>query len=267
MEYIESEKNKTLKRLSALGQRKYREKYGEYILEGYRAVKDGILAGQIRSVFLASHMAKKNLYEELVIKVDEQGGKAYIVPEKIFQNFVQTSQSQGIIAIARKKKYEFESFQVKSGALYILLDRVQDPGNLGTVLRTAVAGGVEALFLTKGSVDLYNDKVVRSAMSAIGKIPIYENLDERQIGALLKREELHVISADLENSRDYRKGIYRRPLLLAFGNEGEGLSPYILEHSDEILSLPLWGPIESLNLGVAAGIFIYKAGEEAEYDG
>ena len=172
-----------------------------------------------------------------------------------------TVNGQGVMGIARQGQSDFSDFQAQDG-LYLLLDGVQDPGNMGTLIRTAVAAGVKALFVSKGAVDVYNEKTVRSALSAIGELAIYTGLDDQDIENLILHKNLRAYVTTLEDAKDYSAVIYDTKTLLVLGNEGQGVRGPIQALCHERIHIPLYGPIESLNVGIAGALAMYKVREE-----
>ena len=142
--------------------------------------------------------------------------------------------------------------------MYLLLDQVQDPGNVGTVIRTAIAAGVNGIFLTAGSVDVYNPKTVRSAMNGLSLIPIYQNLTMEDVKSLLSDFSLHSYALCPNATAAYHEVPYERPVVLVFGNEGNGIREEIIELCTQTVTIPMKGNIDSLNLSVAAALTMYQ---------
>ena len=175
MEFIQSKDNKTIKHIIALGQRKNRQKSGEYIVEGIRSIRDIAAMGAVKTVVIRESKAQDKNVLDLLTLDSVQSAHTYIVQDPVFDKIDNTVNGQGVVAIVSKPKHNIESVSIEDG-LYITLDGVQDPGNLGTIIRTAVAAGVKGIFLMKGTVNPFNDKTVRSTMSALHKIPLYEDV-------------------------------------------------------------------------------------------
>ena len=184
MEFIQSKDNKTIKRIVSLGQRKNRNKHGEYIVEGIRSIRDISSNGVIKTIVIRESKCKDNNIEALLALDSMQSIPTYIAQDPIFDKIDNTVNGQGVIAIVAKPKHSIESITIEDG-VYITLDGVQDPGNLGTIIRTAVAAGVKGIFLMKGTVDPFNDKTVRSTMSALHKIPVYEDVTLSMLNDLI----------------------------------------------------------------------------------
>ncbi len=189
MEFIQSKDNKTIKHIVSLGQRKNRSKYGEYIVEGIRSIRDISTMGVIKAIVIRESKCKDKNIEALLSLELMQSIPTYIAQDPVFDKIDNTVTGQGIVAIVSKPTYSMESISIVDG-LYITLDGVQDPGNLGTIIRTAVAAGVKGIFLMKGTVDPYNDKTVRSTMSALHKIPVYEDVTLSMLNDLIAESNM-----------------------------------------------------------------------------
>ena len=229
IDYIQSKDNKTIKHIISLQQRKYRQKFGEYTVEGIRAVTDIGKKDFLRSILIRE--SKRSELEPLVQK-GFTVSSVYVVQDPIFDKIEHSVNGQGILGIAKKCVNDLHSLIVEDG-LYVALDGVQDPGNLGTIIRTAVAAGAKGIFLLKGTVDPYNEKCVRSTMSALCNIPIFED----------------TIS-------------YPKRTMIILGNEGNGVSREIIEMCDQAITIPMYGDIESLNVSIAAALCMYKVREQ-----
>lgn len=256
MKYITSKDNKTWKQVVSLEKRKYRDQHGQYLVEGVRAVRDMAEANLLQSLWVSEDCVD-NLKDLLN---DYHNLDIYCVSSDLYDRIAHSVQSQGIIGVAQKVEWSLERWQPKQG-LYVWLDQVQDPGNLGTIIRTAVAGGVKGLFLAAGTVDPYNDKTVRSTMSALGKIPIYQGCTVDDFHRILAAGVV-AYGTGLDKAVPYRDITYTTPALLVLGNEGNGVRPDMLQACHHRITIPMYGPIESLNVAVAAGLCIFAIQEQ-----
>ena len=223
MEFIQSKDNKTIKHIVSLGQRKNRSKYGEYIVEGIRSIRDISTMGVIKAIVIRESKCKDKNIEALLSLESMQSIPTYIAQDPVFDKIDNTVNGQGIVAIVSKPKHSMESISIEDG-VYITLDGVQDPGNLGTILRTAVAAGVKGIFLMKGTVDPYNDKTVRSTMSALHKIPVYEDVTLSMLNDLIAESNMSTYVTALDNSKPYHMVAYDKRCMLILGNEGNGVT-------------------------------------------
>ena len=258
IDYIQSKDNKTIKHIISLQQRKYRQKFGEYTVEGIRAVTDIGKKDCLRSILIRE--SKRSELEPLV----EKGltvSSVYIVQDPIFDKIEHSVNGQGILGIAKKCVNDLHSFIVEDG-LYVALDGVQDPGNLGTIIRTAVAAGAKGIFLLKGTVDPYNEKCVRSTMSALSNIPIFEDVTLSEFYDFIKDNTIKTYVTSLENAKPYHTISYAKRTMIILGNEGNGVSREIIEMCDQAITIPMYGDIESLNVSIAAALCMYKVREQ-----
>lgn len=258
IDYIQSKDNKTIKHIISLQQRKYRQKFGEYTVEGIRAVTDLGKKGFLRAILIRE--SKRSELEPLVQK-DFSISSVYVVQDPIFDKIEHSVNGQGILGIAQKCINELHSFIVEDG-LYVALDGVQDPGNLGTIIRTAVAAGAKGIFLLKGTVDPYNKKCVRSTMSALCNIPIFEDITLSEFYDFIKDNTIKIYVTSLENAKPYHTISYAKRTMVILGNEGNGVSKEIIEMCDQAITIPMYGDIESLNVSIAAALCMYKVREQ-----
>ena len=258
IDYIQSKDNKTIKHIISLQQRKYRQKFGEYTVEGIRAVTDLGKKGFLHAILIRE--SKRSELEPLVQK-DFSISSVYVVQDPIFDKIEHSVNGQGILGIAKKCINELHSFIVEDG-LYVALDGVQDPGNLGTIIRTAVAAGAKGIFLLKGTVDPYNEKCVRSTMSALCNIPIFEDITLSEFYDFIKDNTIKTYVTSLENAKPYHTISYAKRTMVILGNEGNGVSKEIIEMCDQAITIPMYGDIESLNVSIAAALCMYKVREQ-----
>lgn len=261
MEFIQSKDNKTIKHIVSLGQRKNRNKYGEYIVEGIRSIRDILSNGVVKRIIIRESKCKDKNIEDLLDLDLMQSIPTYIAQDPVFDKIDNTIHGQGIIAIVSKPKYTMGSISIEDG-VYITLDGVQDPGNLGTIIRTAVAAGVKGIFLMKGTVDPFNDKTVRSTMSALHKIPFYEDVTLSMLNDFIAESNMTTYVTALDNSKPYHSVTYDKRCMLILGNEGNGVTPEVMHLCKHRIMIPMYGDIESLNVSVAAALCMYKAQEQ-----
>lgn len=258
IDYIQSKDNKTIKYIISLQQRKYRQKFGEYTVEGIRAVTDIGKKGFLRSILIRE--SKRSELEPLVQK-GYTVSSVYVVQDPIFDKIEHSVNGQGILGIAKKCVNDLHSFIVDDG-LYVALDGIQDPGNLGTIIRTAVAAGAKGIFLLKGTVDPYNEKCVRSTMSALCNIPIFEDVTVSEFYDFITDNTIKTYVTSLKNAKPYHTISYPKRTMIILGNEGNGVSRDIIEMCDQAITIPMYGDIESLNVSIAAALCMYKVREQ-----
>ncbi|MEJ6950014.1 TrmH family RNA methyltransferase [Natronospora cellulosivora (SeqCode)] len=260
---INSEQNSKIKYLKKLYDRRKRRDEGKFILEGYRIIEEALKAqARIDNVFMTPDFLKSKQGEDLKIKINNMKDQVSItvISEKLLEKIADTSSPQGVIALANEKKYDLESLFDRAKRL-LLIDRVQDPGNMGTIIRTAVAAGIDGILILKGSVDIYNLKVLRSTMGAIFNISIIKDLSLDDFFSFYNsnKNEFKLISTALNTEKYYYDIEYPDNLIIAIGNEANGLKDEIIKNSDYIVKIPIIGEIDSLNAAIATGIIVYKA--------
>lgn len=257
---IESKENSKIKLISSLKTKKYRDKHNLMIIEGFRAVTQLIDSEVDLEILVFSETSLNEIksYEEIYEKNKEI---SIIVKDSIFNQLSDTVNTQGIIAITKIPKYSKDMFNQKSKARILLFDKIQDPGNAGTLIRTADAAGFDAIFVTKGTVDLYSPKVSRSAMGANLYIPIIE-VEESDL-IKFKENEFKILATALDESAlTYDKVNYEDKCMIVLGNEANGVSNTILELANERIYIPIYGKAESLNVSIAGAIVMYKSLEK-----
>ena len=255
MHIITSKDNEIIKHIRKLKEKKYRDEYNEYFVEGVKIVEEAIKENaKIKQVIVCNDTTKT--YEiPTHIMLEIAKFDCIYVSDKIFNYITQVTNPQGIMAIIEKQD---ENMQIDYNQdIIVMLDDVQDPGNLGTILRTVDSIGLNQIIVSKGTADSFNSKVVRSTMGAIFRLKIIEEEDLiKTIKELRKHHfKLLVTSLQTENSIydiDFSKKI------IVIGNEANGVSKEIQDLADEKAKIPMLGRTESLNASVAAGIVMYE---------
>ena len=256
MQVISSKDNEIVKNIRKLKEKKYRDLENAYIIEGIKLVKEAIAENaKIRQIVMCEdfndtvELDKDTLYEIARHNL-------VAVTKNVFNAITDVKTPQGIIAVIEKNGAS-ENEADYSQDIIIALDDIQDPGNLGTILRTVDSANLKQIILSKNSADPYNPKVVRSTMGAIFRVNIIEteNLQQELSKAQKNGFTVMVTSLDTKNSVydvDYNKKV------IVIGNEANGVSKEIQDMADEKVKIPMLGRTESLNASVAAGIMIYE---------
>ena len=261
MEYtITSRDNKLIKHIKTLHQKKYREDEGQFFVEGIKMVEEAIRqkADIVNIVTSIDILTKISGGVELSERLKEIKVHTDWVPESIFRFISDTETPQGVLAVIKKKcANEDEIIFVKNGT-YILMDGVQDPGNVGTIIRTSDAAGIDGVILSKGCADIYNPKTLRSTMGSIFRIPIVEKADICAIAKAMKKQGIRVLISSLKAKCFHYDVDYEGGIALVIGSESNGVGPEMAEMADLTVKIPMSGGAESLNASVAAGILIYE---------
>ena len=245
---IASTTNSQIKHLqNLLKKASLRRKEGLYVVEGWRSVGE-IPAELIEEIYLAESKSDKT---------KELKKRPILVADWVMEAVSETQTSQGVIAIVRMKKSETPDFN--KGGLFLCCEHLQDPGNLGTIIRMSEAAGVNALILSQDTVDIYNPKVVRATMGAILRVHIYTTEDFLQTIEDMKKSGVAVYGAALEESVDYAEVDYTSSSAFIIGNEGNGMTEEAKRACTGLVRIPMEGSVESLNASVAAAVLTFEA--------
>ena len=248
---ITSPSNKQLKQINALNTSgRERRRTGLFVAEGERLVFDAPVEA-VESVFVT-----QDFYEKHQAGL-EKFSDVQIVTDQLLKSVSDTKTPQGIIAIVRKPVFDV-NLSAPGADFFMLLEDVQDPGNMGTIMRTAEGAGVGFVFVSKGCVDLFNPKTVRSTMGSIFRVPHMVCDDLCDITDSLKKSGVSVYAAHLKGKRTCFEPDYTSPSAFMIGNEGNGLSDKLADRATELLKIPMEGRLESLNASVAASILMYE---------
>ena len=257
---ITSTGNQRVKELVQLQKKsRIRNKEGVFIAEGLRIVRE-MPAERIKSLYVSESWWKKHKKE-----TDGLGKKVEIFSDAVFAYVSDTKTPQGILAVVRQMEYGFADItgeKKEKKAHILVLDNLQDPGNLGTIFRTAEAAGATGILLSSDCVDIYNPKVIRSTMGAICRIPFYYAEDLSAEIAKIKEKKIHVYAAHLNGRRFYDEEDYTRPCAFLIGNEGNGLRKEVADCADCQVRIPMEGKAESLNAAVAAAVLMFETGRQ-----
>lgn len=256
---IESADNKKAKLAASLHQRKHREREGLFLAEGVRLAEMAAeSAWPIRFALATEKLLQSDRGRALAEKLSAET-EVLLVSEKIFLKAAGTEQPQGILLIVEQKKSSLETMQAAGNPLYVVLDRVQDPGNVGTIIRTADAAGAHGVLLTKGSADVFSDKVVRSTMGSLFHMPMVTGVSAEEVQGFARERGCKLLVTALEErARPLYERNLAQPTVLVFGNEGNGVSPELIKAGEKTY-IPMAGGAESLNVGVSAAVVLFEA--------
>ncbi|MDR7077850.1 TrmH family RNA methyltransferase [Neobacillus niacini] len=245
MKHIESIQNPKVKQWKKLLTKKERDKTGTFLVEGFHLVEEALKHSEsVIEIIVSTSVGIPPRWDSREIPVTT-------VTEEISNSLSDTEAPQGIYAVCRQVQME-----VPEAKTYLLIDAVQDPGNLGTMIRTADAAGIDAVIVGKGSVDVYNGKVLRSAQGSHFHLPIISG-DLHKWMEQLKEKNISVYGTALEGAAAYTDISTEDKFALLVGNEGNGVNKELLAKTDANLYIPIYGKSESLNVAVATGILLY----------
>lgn len=261
-EFISSPANKLIKEVVSLKQKKYRDSLGLFIAEGVRLVEECAAAGwAVETCIYTEAAAVRDRARCLIERLEKLNCQLVVVPDSLYNKISDTEQPQGIMVVVKKRQTTLESMVAadEKNPLVVVLDGIQDPGNVGTIIRTADAAGCTGVIALKGSADIYAGKTVRASMGSLFHLPVVEGISSIEMIGLLQRCGVRVLATSLQKSEVYYRAKLSCPVAIVLGNEGQGVSPELLEAADSCVNIPLIGQAESLNVAVAAGIILYEA--------
>lgn len=255
MQVISSKDNDLIKHIRKLKDKKYRDENNEYIIEGVKLIEEAVKENaEIKKVIVCDDTTRTyEIPTNVMLEIAKY--ECVYVTEKIFNLITQVTNPQGIMAIVKKNVTNSEIDY--SQDIIVVLDGVQDPGNLGTILRTVDSVGLTQIIVSKETADAYNPKVVRSTMGAIFRVKIIESEDLQETIKQMKKHHFKLMVTSLQaNNSIYDIGLNKK--IIVIGNEANGVSKALQDMADEKVKIPMLGKTESLNASVATGIILYE---------
>jgi TrmH family RNA methyltransferase len=248
-----------LKEILKLKTQKGRRTQKRFLIEGIRLCEEVANSDwEAEFILFTSSFQNSPTGEKLLKKFEKRNVKTIPVKSEEVKKLSDTVTPQGIIGVVKIKEFSWDELWSKDSHTILALDGIRDPGNVGTLIRTADAFGIDGVILSSDAVELYNSKVVRSTMGSIFHLPIFEEVDLEKIIPQLKKRNFKIYGTDVREGKDIDKLGYSARICLLIGNEVEGLNKKLLELSDEIIRIPIFGRAESLNASVAGGILLYE---------
>lgn len=250
VDLIQSKDNKLIKEIKKLKERKYRDAHHKFFIEGFRFVEEAFKAkAKVECLLVSQTQAEKYMSFLESVSLREK----YIVKDNLFRDICNTENPQGMAAVISKPQHHWNS----SEGLFVLTDKVQDPGNMGTIIRTAHAVGAKAVIYSSGTVDPYNEKTLRSTMGSIFYIPVIEDKNLELTSQMLS-QGYKLVASSLEAEENFYDVKYSNKIIISVGNEGNGISDEVEAMADIKVKIPMPGGAESLNVSVAASIMLYE---------
>ena len=250
---ITSKSNRKVKEIVKLQKdSKARERKKLFVVEGsrlvYEAYTDQIKEVYISEAFLKKHMVKDKSYQ--------------IVSDEVFSYISDTKSPQGILAVVRQKAYPLDKVIGKQKHLLLLLESIQDPGNLGTIFRAAEAAGITGIIMNDQCADIYNPKTIRGTMGSIYRIPFIVVDDFENVARQIKEANIKLYATHINGKTSYDKYDYREGSAFFVGNEGSGLTNKVVKLADELIRIPMLGQVESLNVAVATTALVFEVARQ-----
>lgn len=253
MEIIQSKENAFIKQIRKLKEKRYRIQNNQFLVEGFRFVEEAFLSNyEVPYLFIDEEHINKWDESKIKHKLTEET-KVFLLKEQVFKIISNTDTPQGIIAVVNNKKAELKH----GDGFYVLVDRLQDPGNMGTIIRTAHAAGALGLLYTKGTVDVYNEKTLRSSMGSIFHMPVIED-ENLSVTKRLKEIGFSIIVSSLDTDNNFYDVDLSKNSIICVGNEGNGISEEVFDLADIKVKIPMPGGAESLNAAAASSIMIFE---------
>ena len=237
----------------------------ELISSRRRRDEAGLFTAEGKKIFLE---APKSLIRRVVVSGSFEKENAEIlgsvkyetVSDSLFRRISDTKTPQGIMTIFHKPEYSFSDLlSAGKNRFFILLEDLQDPGNVGTIIRTAEGAGVTGIILGKGCADVFQPKVIRSTMGSVFRVPVLFSEDLKDTAELLHENGFTVYGSYLQGAEDYANADYTADCAVIIGNESRGMSAELAHKCDRLIRIPMEGQLESLNAGVAASLIMYAA--------
>ncbi len=251
---ITSTSNPKIKNLVQLQKkRKLREEQGIFIVEGIRMFRE-IPRKLIKEIYASESFYNKN--REVFANIDK---RVELLADVVFQKVSETKTPQGILCVVKRKTYALDDMLEHKNAQLLVLDGLQDPGNVGTIIRTGEAAGVTGVILSKDTADLYQAKTIRSTMGSIFRVPCVYVEDVLDTIETMKIHEIITFAAHLDGKKWYNEEEYKGKIAFLIGNEGNGLREEVAQGADTWIRIPMEGEVESLNAAVAATVLMYEA--------
>jgi TrmH family RNA methyltransferase len=257
--HITSRDNSLLRQVRAVRDGKVA---GLIYVEGLRLCEEASRSGvQIEAVIYSEQLAQKDRAAKLLRELETVAPKSASVSEKLLESISFTKTPQGIVAIAKRPDTDLQSFhsQQHDVPLLVILHHINNPVNVGAIVRTAEAAGATGVIATAGTADPFSPKALRGAMGAAFRLPILSGADYAQAIDWCRRDGAYIVCADVHATRNYHEFDWSRPAAIVMGAESSGLSPEEIALADESIRIPMKGSTESLNVAVAAGILLYEA--------
>ncbi|MDQ6786257.1 MAG: RNA methyltransferase [Acidobacteriota bacterium] len=239
-------------------------------VEGLRLAEEVLRSGlEIEEIFIGKNFAKNEREKKFLENSARDSVSIFEVSENVFDSLADTKNSQGIVLIARKPdagRHKIGTALQKKGRipLVLLLHKINNPANLGAILRTAEAVGIVGVILTKDSADVFSPKSLRGAMGAAFRLPLWTGADFFDVLSWSRTNGLISVAADIRAEKSYLEIDWRTPKILIFGSEAHGLSKVERTDIDETLKIPMENNVESLNLAVSAGVILFEAKRQIE---
>lgn len=250
---ITSTSNPQIKRLLQLQKKsKVRDEENVFVVEGVRMFAE-VPVERVEKVYIS-----ESLYNRKKLDLNLQNFPYEILSDSVFSHVSDTKTPQGILCIVKRKKHDLNDLLKVENPHFVVLDNLQDPGNMGTIVRTAEGAGVDAVFMSKDCVDIYNPKTIRSTMGSIYRMPFIYIEDIPELLNVFRKNGVKSYAAHLDGKNSYDKEDYKTGTAILIGNEGNGLRDEVTQNADVLVRIPMQGQVESLNAAIAASVLMFE---------
>ena len=256
---ITSTSNPRIRQLIALQEKaKKRREENCFLAEGIKMLREAP-ESWIREIFLTNEALYKLQKEEAETfqKINRTGYE--LLSDEVMKRASDTQTPQGVITVLDRPSYEPDELLADSEGTFLLLENLQDPGNLGTIVRTGEGAGVRGIIMTADTVDIFNPKTIRSTMGSVYRVPVIYVETLTEVVEKMKEKNIPVYAAHLKGQKNYYEFDYRKGCAFLIGNEGKGLKKETADLADDYLKIPMQGQVESLNAAIAASVLMYEA--------
>ena len=230
-----------------------RNKADVFVVEGIRMFREAPL-DRIVECYVTEEFLEKCDCRDRLEKCSYE-----LVSEEVFKKISDTLTPQGILCVVKQYHYRMEELLQKENPLLVILEELQDPGNLGTILRTGEGAGIDGIIMSKKTVDIYNPKTIRATMGSVYRVPFLYTENIEQVMLQLKEKKIHTYAAHLQGKEYYDIQEFKEGCAFLIGNEGNGLRKETADLAEKYIKIPMMGQLESLNAAVAAAILMYEA--------
>lgn len=254
---ITSTSNPQVKRLIQLQKKSKERNEGKvFVVEGLRMF-DEVPRERVEKVYIS-----ESLYNKKKQELNLQNLEYEILSDSVFSHVSDTKTPQGILCVIRQERYDVNALMQLTNPHFIVLDNLQDPGNLGTIVRTAEGAGVDAIFMSKDCVDIYNPKTIRSTMGSIYRMPHIYIEDTLLLLEEFRKKGVKSYAAHLQGEHSYEDEDYNSGTAILIGNEGNGLREEVAQKADIWVRIPMCGQVESLNAAIAASVLMFEVARQ-----
>lgn len=261
MKTITSFSNPKIKELAALRESRERKRTGLTIIEGLREIRAALTSQvSIEEIYLCPEMLgeKKNAADAILEKAAIGKAEVFQISRGLYEKICFGERGEGMLAVGKPEHKVFSHIKLSKNPLVMIIEAIEKPGNLGAIVRSCDASGIEALFVADPATDIYNPHVIRASLGTVFNVPVIVE-DKQKILDFSNREKMKIVAATPSAKQEYFRYDFRKATAIAVGSEKEGLSDFWLKHAGEKVRIPMRGQADSLNASVSAAVLAYEA--------